>query len=132
MKETIKNECVKNTKEESCGFLIFKKKRTSIFPCYNWANDRAKNFKIEAKEYIDASKAGEIFGVYHSHIGEDERFSEKDVLHSEEIMLPYFVYSLKTKGHGLYIPMSIKPKSKSFERFLSRAKREYSVIEDRG
>ena len=118
---------MKNPEEEVCGFLLFERKRTKLVPCENCAKDRRVNFKISFEDFIKTRKRGEIFGIYHSHIEEDEEFSQKDIIHSREIMLPYFLYSIKSDRHNLLIPKTSKSQSKSFKNFLSRVKGDYSV-----
>jgi proteasome lid subunit RPN8/RPN11 len=127
MKDKIKEECMKNPTEESCGLLLFEKKRTKIIPCQNYAENKKQNFKISFKDFISAEKKGEVFGIYHSHVDDSYEFSEKDIIHSTEIMLPYFLYSIKSDRHNLLIPASSKYKSKSFKNFLSRVRKVYGV-----
>ena len=127
MKNIIKKECLKNPEEESCGLVLFFNKRAKIMPCYNWAKNKQTNFEIEPRRFVDAFRKGEIFGVYHSHIDSSSKFSKKDIERSEESMLPYFLYSLKSNTHNVYIPKSVKKGSKSFVNFLSRTKRDYCV-----
>tara|TARA_Y100000356_G_C11111072_1_gene209646 strand:- start:43 stop:426 length:384 start_codon:yes stop_codon:yes gene_type:complete len=126
VKSQIKKICSKTPGEESCGFLIFNKK-TFLHPCENKAHSKEDSFKISTKDYLKALTIGDIFGIYHSHIKVDEDFSEKDIESSEELMLPYFVYSLKSDSHNLYIPKDLSIKTKSFKSFLYRVKKEYSV-----
>jgi len=127
MKEKIKNECMKNPKEEVCGFLLFERKRTKLIPCENCAENKRVNFKISLEDFVKTKKRGEIFGIYHSHVEGGSEFSEKDIIHSREIMLPYFLYSIKLDRHNLLIPKTSKSQSKSFKNFLSRVKGDYSV-----
>ena len=131
MIEKIKKECLQNTTEESCGLIVFIKKRTRIVPCFNWAEDKENTFKIDVGDYVKALRVGEIFGVYHSHVNSGEEFSKKDIIHCEELGLPYFVYSLKTKKHNLYLPKKTKRGSKSFINFLRRIKKDFSVRDSR-
>ena len=127
MKEKIKNECIKNPEEESCGFLLFERKRTKLVPYVNCAENKKINFRISFADFIKTRKKGEIFGIYHSHVDGNSEFSEKDIIHSREIMLPYFLYSIKSDKHNLLIPETSKSQSKSFKNFLSRVKKVYSV-----
>ena len=127
MMSEIECECKKNPAEESCGLVVFINKRTRIVPCFNWAEDRESTFKIETGDYVRASKEGEIFGVYHSHVDVAAEFSEKDIIHSKALMVPYFVYSLKTKKHNVYLPDRLKKGTKSFSNFLNRIKKNFSV-----
>ena len=98
MKDKIKEECMKNPTEESCGLLLFEKKRTKIIPCQNYAENKKQNFKISFKDFISAEKKGEVFGIYHSHVDDSYEFSA-----------------------------SSKYKSKSFKNFLSRVRKVYGV-----
>ena len=122
MKDKIKLECMKNPREESCGFLLFEKRRTKIVPC-----NKVGNFKISPRDFVKTRKRGEIFGVYHSHVNGDSAFSKKDIVHSEEIMLPYFLYSIESNSHNVFVPEKLTNKTKSFKNFLSRVKKIYSV-----
>ena len=56
-----------------------------------------------------------MVGVFHSHINTDEKFSEKDIKISEELMFPFWVYSSKTKKHNVYIPENLYNKKKTFD-----------------
>lgn len=127
MKKKIKEECDKNPNEESCGIIYFAKKRTRIYPCYNRSENRKRMFSISHGDFLDCMKMGEILGIYHSHVDEDESFSDEDILFSEETRLPYFVYSLKTKRHLAYFPSGVDAESSSLRNFLSRVKRDFSV-----
>ena len=127
MVKDIEKECDKNPEEESCGLIVFINKRTKVVPCFNWADDRKQYFKIKTEDYVRASKAGEVFGIYHSHVDVGAEFSEKDMMHSKELMVPYFVYSLRTRGHNVFFPNKLKKGTKSFLNFLNRIKRDFSV-----
>jgi proteasome lid subunit RPN8/RPN11 len=127
MKEAIKKQ-FSDFKNEECGIIYFDKK-VKLKKCENIASRRFENFEISIKDYLDLKKEFQIFGLYHSHIEFDERFSSKDVIHSEELMVPYFVYSFKTKKSNLYIPKSLnlKKATKSLCNFLKRIRKEYGV-----
>tara|TARA_Y100000310_G_scaffold337835_1_gene425928 strand:+ start:1615 stop:2025 length:411 start_codon:yes stop_codon:yes gene_type:complete len=127
MKDFIEKECLKNPREESCGFLIFSKRRVRIRPCSNIDENKDSHFRISIKDYIRFSKEGELFGVYHSHTNALPDFSRRDIIHSEEMMVPYLVYSIKHDAHNVYIPKKTKNGSKSFYNFLYRLKKEYGV-----
>jgi proteasome lid subunit RPN8/RPN11 len=127
IKKKIEDHCLENPLEESCGIIFFSNKRTKVLPCLNRSENKQATFSISHKDFIECSKRGEIFGIYHSHVYSDAEFSEKDLLFSGELNLPYFVYSLKTKRHSVYIPENLPEKNKSFKNFLSRAKKDFSV-----
>ena len=127
MKKAIREQ-FSDLKNEECGIVYFDKK-IKLKICKNIASKDFENFEISVKDYLDLKKKFEIFGLYHSHIKSDESFSNKDMIHSEELMVPYFVYSFKTEKSNLYIPKNLDPTkaTKPFRNFLKRIKREYSV-----
>lgn len=127
MKEVIRDQFT-DLENEECGIVYFDKK-VKLKICKNIASKSSENFEISIKDYLGLKKSFEIFGIYHSHIKSDESFSNKDIVHSEELTVPYFVYSLKTKKSNLYIPASLNTKkaTKSFCNFLKRIKKEYGV-----
>ena len=127
MKDIIKKKLLNNSKEE-CGIIYFDK-RVKIKECKNKAKNSLVNFEIPIEAYVSIKKKFEVFGIYHSHIETDEAFSKIDISHSEELMLPYFVYSFLTNKSNLYIPKSLNENkiSKSFCNFLKRMRKEYSV-----
>ena len=132
IKKKIEKECLKNPHEESCGIIFFAKRRTRVFPCFNWAEDRESRFVISNADFVKCSKMGKVFGIYHSHVKEDAEFSERDLMCSEETNFPYFVYSIKTKKHAAYIPKSLIEKNTSFKNFLLKVKKDFSVKDIKG
>ena len=98
-------------KNECCGFVVFstKDKANVIFPCQNQSRRKGEHFLICPKDYIRASRLGEIMAVYHSHpkqiVGE---FSEFDKIQSEVHELPSILYNIKEDKFFEYEPDGYK------------------------
>ena len=126
IQEQIKTLCESENKKESCGIIIFENKRTKIIPCSNISKNPEDFFEIQISEQIEAMKRGKILAIYHSHLNQCHNFSKEDLKYSEEMVVPFLVYSLKNKKHNIYIPEKSK-KDKEIKNFLKRISRFYSV-----
>ena len=123
MKKRIKSIAERMPEQEACGLVLYGNGKIRIEPTLNMAKDKRNLFQIRPRDIIDANG---LVGIFHSHIESDSRFSEKDILFSEEWGLPFFVFSLLDKKHGVYIPKNV-PKTRKFKNFLKKIKKEYSV-----
>ena len=93
--------------EEVCGFVLLGKDLTvSVLPMKNEHEQPDKCFSISPKKFIDYKINYTILGVYHSHPSTAEQPSEYDIKTSEELGIPYLIYSIKTKKFYLYCPES--------------------------
>ena len=93
--------------EEVCGTVVLD---TSLLVNIN----REKNESIDKKNMFQISPRKligqeNIIGIYHSHPFGDENPSEVDKRNSEEMGVPFLIYSLVTKNFFLYIPRSYDP-----------------------
>lgn len=99
IQQLIKNACLLNLKEESCGFFY----DDSIYPCTNIAVNKANSFKISSKDYIIANKIKPL-GIYHSHPNGPQKHSLYDRIKSEQNNLSSIVYDLKSDSFNYYFP----------------------------
>lgn len=100
----------KNPEEEVCGFVILNPDLTvSSEPAINENRDKEDCFEISASKFIDYKLNKKILGIYHSHPRSDENPSNRDKKVSEEMGIPYLIYSLQTKKFFLYYPESYSP-----------------------
>jgi len=120
MKEDIIRICKKNKEKESCGIIFFSNKRYRIKECKNISKNPENQFEISFLDHCECLKNGEIVGTYHSHVNRDENFSELDVKMSNEMMIPFIVYSLKTNKINVYTPK--KMTSKRIKNFSNKIK----------
>jgi len=69
-KQTIKTECDKNPKQESCGLVLLQNNQEIVVPCLNAADDPTDSFVIdpdEVESILDSNEDANIKAVYHSH-----------------------------------------------------------------
>ncbi len=98
--------------EEVCGVVILNRDLTvSIKRLSNESSDPKNCFFISPGKFIKLKTTSNIIGIYHSHPCSSEAPSAQDILVSEEIGLPYLIYSLKTESFFLYYPESYQPVS---------------------
>ena len=113
----IKEICQKNKRIESCGVILKHKSGDRVIECENASTNPEKNFEIKLSDQVNLIKNGKILAVFHSHIDQDEKFLDTDIKHSEELIAPYIVYSLKTKKFNTYIPNFAK-RDKDIKNFF--------------
>jgi proteasome lid subunit RPN8/RPN11 len=109
MKQYIEEICEKN-QEEVCGLIIKNKGKLDIIECENISSSPENSFEINKKDFNKYFLNFKILAIFHSHVNTDENFSKKDLLMSNEIMIPFWVYSTKTKKHNFYIPDTVDKK----------------------
>lgn len=99
-----------NPEEEVCGFVLLHKDLTvSVEPAINEHSAPRDCFTISPKSFIKHSIGKTIVGIYHSHPRNNERPSPPDIAMSEEMGIPYLIYSVITKKFFLYYPESYEP-----------------------
>lgn len=97
---------------EVCGFVVLNKDLSiSIHQQKNQSSTPEECFEISPQKWIDFSLKNKILAVYHSHPKSKEKPSCQDIKMSEEMGVPYLIYSLITKNFFLYYPESYTPDS---------------------
>jgi proteasome lid subunit RPN8/RPN11 len=93
--------------EEVCGFILMNNDLTVyIEPALNQHEHKKKCFSISPSKFLEHTLSKKIIGIYHSHPKNTEKPSKLDVSMSEEMGVPYLIYSLITKKFFLYYPDS--------------------------
>ena len=84
--ERVKNNCLKNKKQESCGLI----KGVEVIECENISPDPQNSFLIHPLELnqFDADC------IYHSHVNYSSEPSILDINCQKEIDIPFLIYSL--------------------------------------
>jgi proteasome lid subunit RPN8/RPN11 len=100
--------CENLPQEESCGFLLYKQKKFFVKQCENKAEDKARYFKIDPFDYVNAFKKYKILMCYHSHVLGDESPSDYDIKYSEEMLMPLYIYSTVTKKYKIHYPQKLR------------------------
>lgn len=129
----IKNEIEKHSVEEypneCCGFLIDGEKSICIFRCNNVieGEDKKNNFAIDGKDYLKASRSGEILAVYHSH--DSDFFSDTDKKNSIHNKIPYVVFSRQSKKISIFDPF-VEKQEIIEQPFLLGQRDCYTLVRD--
>jgi len=74
---------------ESCGLVVAVGKKERYWPCNNLAN--GNSFSLDPYDYAQASDAGEIVAVVHSHVNAAPTPSDADRRGCEESGLPWVI-----------------------------------------
>jgi proteasome lid subunit RPN8/RPN11 len=77
---------------EACGLLV----DDQYFPCENQATTPTEHFIIGARDYLEASKRGQIQAVCHTHPNYSAEPSEADRASCETTKLPWLILSWPT------------------------------------
>lgn len=93
--------------EEVCGTVSLDKLLvTQVNREVNESNDRSNCFRISPSRIMETEN---ILGIYHSHPKGGSEPSELDIKNSEEMCLPFLIYSNQNKDFYLYYPKSYEP-----------------------
>ena len=108
--EKIKEHARENPKEEVCGVLLMDIDNSiRVERMKNESDNKQECFHLSPQKFLEYKINNRILGVYHSHPKSTETPSRADKLMSEELGLPYLVYSLKNDKFFLYYPESYEP-----------------------
>jgi proteasome lid subunit RPN8/RPN11 len=125
IKKQIRTHAQENSEQECCGFVFEKE----ALQCYNRSENPSAHFSISPRDYLQASRKGEIRGVYHSHIGNNKEFSMEDKQMSHGHNVPYFLYHLPTDNFLCYDPK--KEKVVDIDKKFELGKRDcYTLVKD--
>lgn len=98
-----------NPEEEVCGTISFDSNLiVKVTKEKNESFNKKEMFEISPARVLGQKK---LLGIYHSHPNSDELPSQGDISNSEELAIPFLIYSLVTKNFFLYIPESFEPAS---------------------
>lgn len=96
--EEIKLYLIKNTEQESCGIIYLDAGRQIFKPCRNISLNPAYYFCIDPVILIDY----DVQYIVHSHTIGPSKPSENDMRSSNELCIPYLIYSLRDDDFYLY------------------------------
>lgn len=81
---------------EACGLIIVVKGKERFWPCRNISSKAADQFIMAPEDFAQAELAGEIVGVFHSHINIPPTPSDADKASCEATGMPWHILSLPT------------------------------------
>lgn len=105
-------EIIKHAKEfpeeEVCGIISLNKILVvEVNREINESEDKANSFRISSKK---TSGRSDILGIYHSHPKGGPEPSSFDIENSEEMGIPFLIYSNEQDSFYLYFPTTFKPR----------------------
>ena len=105
IKKHIRDHALEESPNECCGILYQDKESFELkaLKCNNLADNKKMMFSIDPKDYLKASKLGEIISFYHSHVN-SSNFSDYDKIQSEQHEIKFIMYSLKDQKFNEYVP----------------------------
>ena len=105
IKKHIRDHALDESPNECCGILYQDKESLELkaLRCNNLAGNKKMMFSIDPKDYLRASKLGEIISFYHSHVN-SSNFSDYDKIQSEQHEIKFIMYSLKDQKFNEYAP----------------------------
>ena len=83
-----------NSSTEECGIIT----DLNFYHLKNVAKKNKEYFQISQEEYFNIFKREEIKIIWHSHVEKNELPSDFDTVTQKECLLPYIIYSKKTKN----------------------------------
>lgn len=90
--------------EEGCGIILNVRGKLKWIPCDNIAEDKLNTFKIDPTEYVKAKLMGDIHAIVHSHPDSTDGPSEKDIVTSNFLSIPYIVFTVPELQKFTHIP----------------------------
>ena len=90
-------------KQESCGLIISRGLGVEFLECVNLSKNPECSFVIDTKKFIE----NKVLYVYHSHVNCSANPSKMDILTSNELGVPFLIYSLKCDEFRVYENISV-------------------------
>ncbi len=98
-----KNYCLSSPDRESCGLFCESNKKIYFIKCENKSNNPRYEFVIDPYVFIDNN----VKYVFHSHTESSAHPSRQDILYSDELEVPFLIYSIKEDSFFLYENVSV-------------------------
>lgn len=116
--EFFKAESIGCPNREVVGFLGIKDGKPVAKLVSNRSPNPQEYFMVDPIEQLIFGRENNFILVFHSHIYGDSSFSEFDTACSDNLLLPFLVYSIPDGKFNLYVP----PNHKSDEQTLNLLK----------
>lgn len=102
--EFLKKEAKLSPNIETCGLLGRKNGDYSVKMLKNKHSDPRNFFSIDPLEFLVFKNQNEIVSIFHSHCIGDSQASEFDVITSENIEVPFLIFSIPENKFNLFEP----------------------------
>lgn len=84
--------------EESCGLVVEEGDCLRFVACKNLSRRRDMHFLINPEILIENN----VFCIYHSHVNHSPSPSKLDIKSSNDLCIPYLIYSLRDDDFYFY------------------------------
>lgn len=99
-----KKHALNNRHIESCGLFCNFKGKVKFISCENLSSAPAVSFSIDVREIINF----DVKYIFHSHInGYSEYPSSFDIKYSNELCIPFIIYSISRDSFFVYDNISV-------------------------
>lgn len=98
-----KKYALKFKQEECCGIIVKENNNLLFKSCKNIHPDRKNFFLIDPMNLIE----NEVEYIFHSHWNGGSRPSSSDIKSSDELCIPFLIYSLTDDDFYLYQSISV-------------------------
>jgi len=89
--------------QEACGLVISRGCELSHLPCENLSSSPVDSFEIDAKKIIENN----VIYIYHSHVNCSAYPSSIDKRYSDELCIPFLIYSIRDDEFKIYKNISV-------------------------
>ena len=89
---------LKSKLEESCGLVVKSGQGLEFVPCINECDNREDMFRISHIKML----SHDVRFIFHSHPSGSARPSKFDIMYSNEIGIPFLIYSVPDDNFNLY------------------------------
>jgi len=103
LKKKIKKYCLENNSIEACGVIVGGSDGAEFLPCKNIHPCPEVAFAFSPKHIIRE----DLLYVFHSHTETCSKASEIDKKYSNELGVPFLIYSLPGDDFSLYAPNQV-------------------------
>lgn len=95
MNEKTRAAAIKHAEEqfprEACGLVVVVRGKERYWPCRNIDEHGGDQFIMAPEDYSSACRAGEVVGIFHSHVNLPATPSEADKVACEATGLPWYI-----------------------------------------
>lgn len=99
----VKAYCLGSLIEERCGLIVESASGMKVVSCKNESSFPEYHFMINLNIFIE----NKVLYVYHSHVNCSVKPSITDKLYSDELCIPFLIYSIRDDEFGIYDNISV-------------------------
>lgn len=89
--------------EESCGLVVAFGQEEVFIACENLSENPEFHFCIDTKIFVE----NKVLHVYHSHVNASANPSTIDIKYSDELCVPFLIYSIRDDEFKIYENISV-------------------------